>query len=220
MLFTDRANRIQIFDDNGELMSTSLFLSDILKRAGLDVNRVKLIRHSINQKEFIDCYNKGYVFWYTSCQKPDFSNGYDYWVVFISDKGTSARLEGCYKVNGNKSGNEAILPSDFPYKNWFETDEKYYYELEKTTHLEDLFDRLIIDWGKSARMWHQKATNEKPVLAIQASIKYSFFGFENIVLKFNELKEIIEDPILYQNWHSALSSVYAIYLIVDTLTGK
>ena len=34
------------------------------------------------------------------------------------------------------------------------------------------------------------------------------------------MKEIIENPSIYEAWHTALSSVYAIYLIVDRENGR
>lgn len=45
----------------------------------------------------------------------------------------------------------------------------------------------------------------------------SFSGFENLILTYDELKEIVENPTVYEAWHTALSSVNAIYLIV---TGR
>ena len=84
----------------------------------------------------------------------------------------------------------------------------------------DLRERLIIDWGKATVSWHQWATNEKAVLAIQTNPKYAFLGYDRVILSHSELKEIAMDSILYENWHTALSSVYAIYLIVDKTDGK
>jgi hypothetical protein len=69
-------------------------------------------------------------------------------------------------------------------------------------------------------MWHQKGTTEKPVISIQPDEKKVFTGFENLVKTYDELKEIIDNREVYEAWHTALSSVYAIYLIVDTETGK
>ena len=69
-------------------------------------------------------------------------------------------------------------------------------------------------------MWHQKGTTEKPIVAIQADEKKVFSGFENLILTYDELKEIVENPTIYEAWHTALSSVNAIYLIVDQETGK
>ncbi len=74
-----------------------LYLSDILKRAGLDITKVKLIRHAFGDKGFRDCY-PNFIQEYTQYQKNNFSNGFDYWITFIASKGTSAKLEGCYKV--------------------------------------------------------------------------------------------------------------------------
>ncbi len=79
---------------------------------------------------------------------------------------------------------------------------------------------MIIDWGKSTRMWHQKGKTEKAIVSIQADEKKVFSGFENLILTYDELKEIVENPIMYGAWHTALSSVNAIYLIVDRETGK
>ncbi len=58
------------------------------------------------------------------------------------------------------------------------------------------------------------------MIAIQTNPKYSFIGYDKVILSYGELKEIVTDSILYENWHTALSSVYAIYLIVDKTDGK
>lgn len=99
-------------------------------------------------------------------------------------------------------------------------EDSYIFDLRPTDIMSDLRERLIIDWGKATVSWHQWATNKKAVLAIQANQKYEFKGFDKMILKYSQLKEIISDKILYENWHTALSSVYAIYLIVDETDGK
>lgn len=38
-----------------------LYLSDILRRAGLDITKVKLIRHALSDKGFYECYKAGMV---------------------------------------------------------------------------------------------------------------------------------------------------------------
>ena len=99
--------------------------------------------------------------------------------------------------------------------------EQLKFELEDVDLFSDLKNRLIIDWGKSARMWKQYASNNnKDVLCIQENPKYQFSGYENVVLMYNELLEIIRDKNRYENWHTALGSVNAIYLITDTDNGK
>ena len=61
-----------------------------------------------------------------------------------------------------------------------------YFHLEPLDLLKEHEGRLIIDWGKSARMWHQKGTTEKPVVAIQADEKKVFSGFENLILTYDD----------------------------------
>ena len=200
-------------------MEYSLYLSDILHRFNLDLNKVKLIRHSLKDKDFLACYNAGFIKEYTQLQKHGFAKGYDYVITFISGPGTSAKLEGCYKVIGEQPVSIEMMPPEFPRAFMFE-EAISYYNFERTDFLSDLVDRLIIDWGKSAISWHQKATNEKPVLAIQSNPRFVFAGYENVVLRYNELRDIVKDFTLYENWHTALSSVYAIYLIVDTQSGQ
>lgn len=196
-----------------------LYFSDVLKKAGLDPAKVKLIRHALTDKGFKSCYDKNMVLEYTRQQKSGFSKNYDYWCVFISGKGTLAKLFACYKVGNSVPDTPDVMPKDFPHPEWFQG-ENAYYDLEHVDLLKDFEGRLTIDWGNSARMWHQKGTTEKPIVAIQADEKKVFSGFENLILTYDELKEIVENPTIYEAWHTALSSVNAIYLIVDQETGK
>ena len=71
-----------------------LSFSDILVKAGLDPKRVKLIRHALSDKDFKACYDKNMVLDYTRNQGLSFSQNYDYWCIFISDKSTHARFAG------------------------------------------------------------------------------------------------------------------------------
>jgi calcineurin-like phosphoesterase family protein len=197
----------------------SLFLSDILKRNGLDPKRTKLIRHSLNHDRCKKCYEKGCFEIYQSLQDKNFFNNCDFLLSFISEPGTSAKFIGCFEVGKGKPVSKELMPQGFPVPEMFEQN-YYIFELKKTEIMSDLIKRLIIDWGKATVSWHQWATNEKAVLAIQANPKYEFKGFDKVILKYAQLKEIISDKTLYENWHTALSSVYAIYLIVDETDGK
>ena len=196
-----------------------LYFSDVLRKVGLDPAKVKLIRHALTDKGFKSCYDKNMVLEYTRQQKSGFSKNYDYWCVFISGKGTLAKLFACYRVGNSVPDTPDAMPKDFPHQEWFQG-ENAYFDLEHIDLLKDYEGRLTIDWGNSARMWHQKGTTEKPIVAIQADEKKVFSGFENLILTYDELKEIVENPTIYEAWHTALSSVNAIYLIVDQETGK
>lgn len=196
-----------------------LFFSDVLKKAGLDPAQVKLIRHPMNNKEFAPFYEKNMVLEYTRHQAAGFSKGYNYWAVFIGDMGSYAKFFALYRVGDYVPDTPDIMPPGFPYPETFQG-EYAFYDLDHVDSLREYEGRLIIDWGKSVRMWHQKGTTEKPIVAIQTDAKMVFSGFENLILRYDELKEIIENPTIYDSWHTALSSVNAIYLIVDTETGR
>ncbi len=194
-----------------------LNFSDVLKNVGLDPKRVKLIRHSMADKKFNKCYNGNMVLEYTRVQDSKFSNEYDYWCVFISDKSTTARFFACYKVNGCIPDTQDVKPDGFPLEDWFQG-RRMFYELEHVDLLKEYEGRLLIEWGKGALAWAQKGTNEKPIVAIQD--KRIFSGYENFILTYDELKEIVNDPTAHESWHTALSSINAVYLIVDRENGR
>ena len=198
-----------------------LHFSDILEKAGLDPAKVKLIRHSLGDKDFSKCYySEPQMVWeYTRIQKPGFSKGYDYWCVFVSGEGTTARLFACYKVNGAVSATPDLEPAGFPLKGRFEG--KYdYFDLEPVDNLKEYEHRLVIEWGRAALSWHQKGTTEKDVLAIDSPVKKPFIGYDKVVLTYAELKEVVENRDVYELWQAALSAVNAVYLIVDTKSGQ
>ena len=196
-----------------------LYFSDVLRKVGLNPQRVKLIRHALTDKGFRDCFQKNMVLEYTRHQKPGFSKEYDYWCVFISSEGTLAKFWACYKVGDFVPDTPDVMPQGYPDPESFQG-EFAYFDLEHVCLLEDYENRLIIDWGSSTRMWHQKGTTEKPIVSIQNYEKKAFPGFEELILTYDELKGIIDNPIIYEGWHTSLSSVNAIYLIVDQKTGK
>jgi hypothetical protein len=47
-----------------------------------------------------------------------------------------------------------------------------------------------------------------------------FPGFLDFILRFDELKGIVENPTAHREWHRMLGSVSGVYLILDNLTGR
>lgn len=193
--------------------------ADVLEKAGLDPAKVKLIRHSLADEGFKRCYCAGMVREYTAHQKVGFSKGYNYWAVFIGEKGNYARLYGVYKVGGSVSDTPDIKPAGYPDEEEF-NGENAYFDLQKVSILQEYEGRMVIDWGQSARMWHQKGTTEKAIVAIDSVDKQPFVGYEKVILTYDKLKEIVEDDINYELWQAALSNVKGVYLILDTASGK
>ena len=66
----------------------------------------------------------------------------------------------------------------------------------------------------------QKGTTEKEIVAIQTSHNEEFVGYENVVLPYEKLKEVVENDVDYKLWHTALSNVKAVYLILDVKNGQ
>lgn len=86
--------------------------------------------------------------------------------------------------------------------------------------LESYENKLFIEWGKAAVRWFQKGTNEKAITKLVNTSPSVFPGYENIMVTFEKLKEIIENKQEYSEWHVALSSINAIYAITDRSNGK
>lgn len=196
-----------------------LCFSDILKKVGLDPSTVKLIRHPMTSYSFNQCYKCDMVREYTAHQRTNFSKGYLYWAVFIGESGTYARLYSLYKVNGATADTPDTIPDGYPISEQFDG-QNMYYDLQYMELLQEYESKLIIDWGNSARMWHQKGTTEKPIISIESSARKPFIGYEKVLLTYNELKEIVENTTDYELWQTALSAINAVYLIVDMETGS
>lgn len=196
-----------------------LVFADVLKKAGLDPTKVKLIRHSLADEGFRRCYYNDMVREYTAHQKTGFSKGYDYWVVFVSDRGHYARLHSVYKAGESVPDTPDMRPIGYPDGEIF-AGENAFFDLQSVDVLQEYEKRMVIDWGQSARMWHQKGTTEKAIVAIDSAGKQPFVGYEKVVLTYSKLKEIVEDNTNYELWQTALSEVKGVYLILDTASGK
>ena len=137
---------------------------------------------------------------FASWQAPSFKDRGIFWLNLVGERGTSARFVNCYRNYGS--------------------DQPGHFKLSETGIMCALEDRLVIEWGPGTRHWHEWGTNEKPVITILERQRRRFTGFEDLVLTFEELDEIASDPTRYPDWHAALSSVNAIYLITDRKDGR
>ncbi len=200
--------------------SYSFMLSDLLKKENFDLQRVKLLRHSMNHKRFKVAYDANCVLEYTKMQVPGFYNDVDLVLNFVGDQGTTARLVGCYKPTLVSQPIEGHLFSDKVPQALLAHPQNIYHELIETVYYSDLINRLYIDWGKGTVNWSQRAINDKPIIAIKSVPSLEFKGYEKIVLMYDQLKQIIDNQVTYENWHDALKSVHAIYLITDLTEGR
>ena len=194
-----------------------LYFSDVLRKVGIDPAKVKIIRHALSDRRFKACYDSQKVEEYTRHQRKELDQGYEYWVTFISDQGTLCKLHALYRVGNAVVDTPDVCPEGLPEIEAREfRGEKLYFDLEHLDTLREYENRLIIDWGKGTRTWHQKGTTEKEIVSIQGD---SFPGFEDLCLSYDRLQMLIKNPSGYEAWYAAISSVNAIYLITDKKTG-
>lgn len=130
-----------------------------------------------------------------------------YWVVFLGEKGTSARFLGVYEILGRTPDvhepNGEIL------------------DLHEVPEFKFLEEKVIIDWGKSTVSWHQYYNNEKEVIRIEEGLTKSdgtpvFQSYPDVLLNYKQLVQVMKDP----DWIHALKLINCIYLIIDKSNGK
>lgn len=205
-----------------------LTLNMLLALENIVPNEVMLIRHtkdysksaSQGSRQFFECFNMGYecIKEYTSIQKTDFASGKKYWAIFIGDKGTTARYYCTFRVVGKKALDKSQMSQNFPCPEMYDDDKASKFIFEETDIMEDYRERLIIEWGKSTLQWAQNAEKtDKRIAAITSPV---FPGYENLILTFGRLTDIINAPNRFSSYHEAMRKVQAVYLITDTSTGK
>ena len=158
-------------------------LISLLKNAGIDLSRTKLIRHAQSDENFKRCMDAGFVFEYTCVQNKNNFKDCDIWVVFISAESTSAVLYGCYQVKGEQPNIPDLTPEGFPVPEMFDGRVSYF-DLKKIDVLSQYEGKLTIEWGKGTQAWSQWATNDKEII--------TFEGFEKKDVDI-ELEDLIQD---------------------------
>lgn len=129
-----------------------------------------------------------------------------YWVVLIADGRRRSRLWGTFENHGEVAAGR--------------TADARYFDLRRNRFLEPLANRLVVEWD-TPRVWHRRAGKaaNMPVLEIADRDKVPFPGFDNVLLTFHELREMVTDH-RYGDWRTALSQVQGIYLITDSSNGR
>lgn len=198
----------------------SFYFSEALQKAGLNPEDVGMIRHSLHDKTFRECYEADMVLEYTCHQKNNFAKDKKYLAVFISGESTTANFYALYKIGERVPDTRDNIPHGLPLieANQY-NGEMSFLNLTSFDAMKEYEGKIVIEWGKSAVRWYQKDT-KKAIISIRSESKEEFPGFEELILPFDKLNEIINDPTTYGSWHTALKSVFAIYLIVDNVTGK
>ena len=193
-----------------------LSIVELLRLRGLDCDaKVKLVRHQDTRYDLYELMVSGHFETYQSYQaKPVFNC--DYIVSFMGMARRKARLIGVYEVGTRCRSKLKPPPDGFPLE--IGTG-KYHYELKELPGFDDLKERVVIDWGKSTRAWHQWLTDKEVMEVLPEGYARQFPGYLDFLLPFDELSRLCQYPEANREWHTNLQAVAGVYLIVDTLNG-
>lgn len=197
------------------LVPSTFTLGDALANAELPPGEVMVIRHA-----YVKIHKDGFpginadstseqILAYTSTQSRDTKvfkkDPARYWVVFLPELGTRARLWAVVENLGE-------IPNDGPVR-------EFKLQVLPGT-LADLAGRLVIQWASPRAWWVNGTTGQRyPVVEIADLEPEPFPGFDHLVVDFDRLQAVISDP-RYVAWRTALSSVMGIYLITDLSDGR
>ena len=198
-------------------MEKKITIQELLFNRGLNKeDKILLVRHKDNReiktirgvqysKSLYDIYiDEPELFLeYQAEQVDDKYKGARYLVSFLGEEGTKSRFLGVYHIE------KTILNDKFS---------PFYYKMTEVEGFKNLKQKVIIDWGKGTLSWCQSINNEKEVIEIVPGFEYAFPGYPNVMLKFGQLKNIINQG--YPEWKKMLSAVNCIYSILDNKTGK
>ncbi len=203
---------------------------ELLKNRGLNLNaKIKYVRHQDKRYDVTELIRANQLETYQRYQEKPIFKDCNYIVVFIGQENMKALFYGVYKVLKQRSASEVSLPKDFIYQDFnIVSDTSVFYDLEEVDDFDDLKNRVVVDWGKGALAWSQwvrkNGTGElkdKEVTEIlPTGYVKEFPGFLDFVIRYDELKTIVNNPEANREWHTMLSSVAGIYLIMDTESGK
>jgi hypothetical protein len=213
-----------------------MFLSEIIAARNPDVanarqnHAVRLVRHKSRKDDVYQLYEQDELEIYQSYMAKPWFHKSKYVISFLGIHGRYARFVGIYKIGtvlrSDQEGFSGLLKGRSDLLLEACRGAKFLYELTRVTGaegLEELRERLVIDWGASAISWCQKFhRQDKEIWEIQpprSSPQYPFRGYYNTCLPYSEMREIVSNRG-NREWQHALSEVAGIYLILDTESGN
>lgn len=194
-----------------ETYGSPLNLKHILEVSGFDdLSKVLLFKHSKSamfreDKSLteIQLRDPERIRQYTSRQLLKFRRNAEskflWWITFIEEPGNCARLATVFANHGLDR---------------IEGELKYF-KLEASPRMQDLSGRLVVDWFATQGFQNDAASTaaNKVVRSISDRPALYFPGFEQTNLTFEQLEAIVRTPDVHRDWHNALKSVGAVYLI-------
>lgn len=203
-------------------MDNSLYLTDIIEKTGLPKDEVAAVRHSLNHEYAKRAWDAGIEYFeeYQRLQPLGYFDGKKYIFSFVNGPGTTARFIGLYELKDVYPVAKAIPMKGFPLYSDYKKKDLYYYDLQRMDLLEDLRNRLVIEWWKGTNniVHHKWATlSKKPVLSIDDYSDDEFPGYSKVIWSFSKMARLVNDPIKYPDVYQALTKVNGVYLVLDPI---
>ncbi len=149
-------------------------------------------------------------------------------LAFSPLSGSRALLSSAFFNNGNIS--RMAFEKSPGYKEYSEyrksigekthSKAQWLYNLEVCSDLTELFDRVVIDWGKSAISWYQNNVDKTISEIMPDGFVMNFPGWDKVNITHQELKAIINKPDGNSDWHEFLSRHHGVYMLLDNKTGR
>lgn len=196
----------------------------------IERNSIRLVRHQMSSWVGFNSmlrFNKDVLKVFTAEQGKDIFSDKGLILAFVPLSGSRALLSGAFTNGGLIARNKFNQkPGYAEYAHYREciglnvqSQAEYLYDLEICRELEELFDRLIIEWGESTISWYQNKVDKDISQILPAGFVKSFPGWERVNLNYQELKAIIDSPEGNPDWAQFLKTHDGVYLVVDKETG-
>ncbi len=198
-----------------------MHLSSIFKEYGIEIEQTKIVRHPLNKEDVRKAYTENMIEAYQAAQSKNCFDNCKYIASFIGTNKTEALFIGLYEIVDSITGPavKEKMPEGYPYPEHFDENHMYYV-MKKLDAMSDLIDKLVIEWGKSTLSWYQWASTDKEVLSISNRNEEEFPGYEELIVSYSVLGDLVDRKDRYKKWIEALSNVNGIYLICDTKRNK
>lgn len=172
----------------------------------LDSKDVKVLRHSESKLDLWVERREGRFDVYQNTQAWDVFGSARYVISFIAERHRFAKFVGVWEVL------EKIQRGT-----------GYRYRTQELGGFGDLEARLVVSWGEGTRSWAQwldRRGDKEISELLPANYVKDFPGYYNFTLTYAELCQLVWHPDANREWHRMLSSVSAIYVVLDTVSGR
>ena len=200
----------------------ALGIVELLSLRGLDADaKTKLVRHQHARYPVRELLQHGWLELYQGYQSSAIFHKTDQLVAFAGLAGTRARFWGVFRKVTVRPASAGPAPASCPWSRQWRAECKHFYEFERVDGFADLEDRVVIDWGKAGRAWHQRL-RDKPVLEIVSPGRRlpAFEDYLEFSLTYEELCDLFEQPEAHRDWQASLSAVGGVYLILAEASGR